>query len=267
MIEIVFSDSARGSLLCGQGVKNTVYGFELGLSMGDISRDVTGPERYDFLCGLCGFRPEEWQLERKLKDAHTTLPEILRRSAEGESVRLWYSDQPEELCGFCWMLEQLDGLKERCGPVSAIKLPQFEERSEHTLVEYDGWNEVEPEKWYEFLRFEESVSPLRRHVWANRWRELREENAPLRAMLNGQLISASEDLYDNYIRRELDRMEDTFQEARLIGEVIGRCRLGIGDGWIARRIDAMVVEGELKAVTRAAEGDLPYRRVLKKIAS
>lgn len=267
MIEIVFSDSARGCLLCAQslGCEDTVYSFDLGLSVGDIAQDALGPVRDAVLCELCGFRREEWQLERKLEHAAAALPDVLRRSAEGEPVRVWYSDQPDELCGFCWMLAQLDGLGEKCGPVSAVKLPKYEERDDHTIVEWIGWGEVNPEEWYDFLRLEQPMSPIRRRVEFYRWRELQEENAPLRAVLNGRLVSAPEDLYDSFIRRELDRMEDVFREAILIGNVIGRCRLAISDGWIALRIDAMVKAGELRVVTLMEDEDLLYRRILGKV--
>lgn len=262
MIEIVFSGSAWGSLMLAQqpGERDTVYSFELGLSVGDIAQEVTGPVRRDILCALCGLAPED----RKLEQASAALPDILRRSAEGEPVRLWYSDQPDELCGLYWMMDQLDGLKEGCGPVSAVKLPRFEQRDEHTVVEFTSWGEVAPEEWNAFLPLEQPVTPIQRRAFANCWRTLREENAPLRAVLNGRLVSVREDLYDSFIRRELERMEDEFREAHLVGGVIGHFQLGISDGWIAQRIDAMVRSGELEAVTQAAEGDLPYRRVLRK---
>lgn len=266
MIEIVFSDSARGSLLMAQprGGKNIVYGFELGLSVGDIAQDAMGPVRYDVLLKLCGFPSKEWQLDRKMEQAAAALPDILRWSGEGEPVRLWYSDQPDELCGLCWMLTQLDGLKEQCGPVSAVKLPRFEQRDDHTQVERNGWGEVAPEEWYSFLPHERPVPPVQRRFYAHRWRELQEENAPLRAVLNGRLVSAPEDLYDSFIRRELARMADEFREAQLVGNVIGRCQLGISDGWIAARIQAMIQNGELEIVAQPAKEGL-YRRILRKI--
>lgn len=267
MIEIVFSDSARGSLLCTQrpSNKDTVYSFELGLSVGDITQDALGPARDAVLCELCGFRREEWQLDRKLAHAADALPDVLRRSAGGEPVRLWYSDQPDELCGFCWMLAQLEGLGGKCGPVSAVKLPRYEERADHTIVEWTGWGEVAPEEWCGFLHLEHSVSLIQRRAGFHRWRELQAENAPLRAVLNGQLVSAPEDLYDSFIRRELDRMEDIFREAILVGNVIGRCRLAISDGWIALRVNAMVRAGELKVITQEEEENRLYQRVLGKV--
>ena len=66
-----------------------------------------------------------------------------------------------------------------------------------------------------------------------RWKQLQQENAPLRIYLNGKLQSASENIYDSFILREVDEQADEFSEANLIGNVLGKNQLGIGDAWIA----------------------------------
>jgi len=46
--------------------------------------------------------------------------------------------------------------------------------------------------------------------------------------------------------------------------VIGKYQLGIGDSWVAFRIEEMIREGKLEVVSAVAE-DMPvYHRVLKK---
>ena len=248
------------------GRAQDVYGFSLGLSLGDISEKIPGPIRRQVLCAYCGFSPSVpgigEQLDRWIDGGAETLRAVLERSAAGEPVRLWYSDQPDELCGFYWLLARLDGL-EQCGPVSAVRLPRWDQR-DNSVVTYIAWGEVSPGEWSRFLPLEQPISPILRRACANRWRELQEENAPLRTVLNGTLAGVPEDFYDSFIRRTLARMEREFNESRLIGEVIGRCQLGIGDGLIHRRIQAMVDAGELEALTQAAEGDPVYRRMLRK---
>lgn len=248
------------------GRAQDVYGFSLGLSLGDISEKIPGPIRRQVLCAYCGFSPSVpgigEQLDRWIDGGAETLRAVLERSAAGEPVRLWYSDQPDELCGFYWLLARLDGL-EQCGPVSAVRLPRWDQR-DNSVVTYIAWGEVSPGEWSRFLPLEQPVSPTLRRACANRWKELQKENTPLRAVLNGVLAGVPEDFYDSFIRRTLVRMEREFNESRLIGEVIGRCQLGIGDGLIHRRIQAMVDAGELEALSQAAEGDPVYRRMLRK---
>ena len=100
---------------------------------------------------------------------------------------------------------------------------------------------------------------------ANHWKELQQENVSLRAVLNGKLVSVPDSLYDIFILRELEKQEDEFNEAQLVGQVLGKYQLGIGDGWIALRLEQFIRDGLLIPVT-APEPDAPvYHRILKKI--
>lgn len=87
----------------------------------------------------------------------------------------------------------------------------------------------------------------------------------LRAELNGRLASVSENIYDYYIQREIAASEEIFNEARLIGKVLGKYRLEISDSLIHLRIEKMIEDGKLEVVTQA-EKDMPvYRRMLKRV--
>lgn len=93
--------------------------------------------------------------------------------------------------------------------------------------------EVEPYRFGEMALLGEKLPANLLRSLASRWEELRRENATLRAVLNGALVSVPDTLYDACILRELEKQEDEFMEARLIGQVLGKYRLGIGDAWIA----------------------------------
>lgn len=68
---------------------------------------------------------------------------------------------------------------------------------------YLGWGEVEPELFGRFLSREEPLPPVMLGAMAHRWEVLRQENAPLRAVVNGRVRSVGEDFYDEMIRRHL----------------------------------------------------------------
>ena len=78
-----------------------------------------------------------------------------------------------------------------------------------------------------------------------------------------RLRSLPEDAYDFSIRRALAEVPREFREGRLISDILGKYALGVSDGWLAMRIEAMVQSGEL-AVVREAEADRPYSRVLRR---
>ena len=117
-----------------------------------------------------------------------------------------------------------------------------------------------------FLALQRQISPAGLAEIARAWAVLQAENAPLRAVVNGGLRSVPEDFYDPWILREIAAQEETFYEGRLIGAVLEKYRLGIGDAWIALRVEAMVRAGKLIAREAAAEGKPAYHRHLQKAA-
>lgn len=250
------------------GNPGDVYGFGMGLSVGDISEDIPKSARRNVLCELVHFDLSlpgiMEQIDQAMDSAMKDLQEVLNRSADGEQVRLWYSSQPDEMCGFYWMVTQLNSLGDRCGPISMIKLPLYEQRDDGTFVTRNGWGEVSPGEWSAFLPLEQPMSLVFRRSITAKWRSLQEENAPLRAVLNGHLVSVPAGFYDYFIRQELAKATDEFHEAHIIVNIMGRFQLGISDGWIANRIETMIKSGELEIITQAPNDGPGYRRILRK---
>lgn len=264
MLEITFSESAHGFLRISKGfAKREILCFPLMWSIGDISDSTPGQARRDVLHRMCTFDLDECreQIDRQMKEAAASYQTLLERAAEGEAVRVWYSRQPDELCGFYWLMAQLDGMPD-C-PVSAAKLPLYVETGKDELVAHNCWGEVSPEEC--LIPQEQAVSLNVRRSAARHWQELQEENAPLRAEINRRLVSVPEDFYDCFIRTELPQMGEAFLQGRLIGRVMSRNQMGLHGGLLPERIDAMVQTGELEII-KAAPEDCPSdsRRILRK---
>lgn len=247
------------------GQAGDVFGFSLGLSFGDI-RDPSHPEnRIEAFKTLFSFWDQEIEADMRglLTQIPADLEQIRRRIGEGEAARIWYSDIPDELCGFYWLMDQLRALPEGHGTVYRLKQPELEENSD-SIRRFNGWGEVEPGDFHKYTRLAVPVSDHMRRYYGNIWRELQQENAQIRACINGKLRSAPEDLYDRYILQEIDTQPEEFSEARVIGNVLGKYQPGISDGYIHFRIDKMVQEGKLIAVTAPEEGCPGYWRTLRK---
>lgn len=244
-----------------------IYGFNLVLSVGDISENQPGIKRKQTLEHLFSVYPNDegcQAAQEILKRVSEDLKTVRKRVASGESLRIWYSNHPDEMCGLYWFMGQLNQWKVHGKQVSIVKLPEWEADEKGNIVQRSGWGQVAPVEWHRYLALQKPVLPVFEQSCASHWQELQRENAPLRATLNGQLISAPETLYDEFIFREIAAEGEEFQEAKVIGRVIGKYQLGIGDSWVAFRIEEMIREGKLEVVSAVAE-DMPvYHRVLKK---
>lgn len=247
------------------GQAGDVFGFPLALSFGDIRDPMCVEYRLAALKVLFNF----WdpQIEAQMCGFLTEIPEQLavlrRRVTDGEAIRIWYSDIPDELCGFYWLMDALRSLPEQHGTIYAVKQPVFWE-SDGEIRSFSGWGEIEPGQFHRFTELATPVSDDLRRSIANAWRDLQQENALIRAGINGRLRSAPEDLYDLYIQAEIDAQPEEFREAIVVGNVLGKYQPGIGDGYIHHRIDKLVQSKKLIAVTSPKEGDPGYWRILRK---
>lgn len=235
MMEVVFGRSAYGTMKYMGIDPSDLYCFDLGLSMGDLT-------------------------EKEYPD----LTELKTRLEHGEELRLWFSQKsPEEYCGFCWLMAELKEIESAV--LYAASLPNYFKLPDDCTLTCSDWGSVEPELWKPLLQ--QKTPLLRAHAIgaAMHWWELEAENAPLRAVVNGSLVSVPADFYDHFILRELEKETDAFIEARLIANVMGIYQLGIGDHLLHERMEIFIQEGILAVVSPAEEGKPATRRILRKI--
>ncbi len=248
------------------GKSSDIYCFDIALSVGDISDNGLGERRKSVLKNMWSvypFEDLEQQIEEKLLKSKTALSSVMERYTNGEEIRIWYSHNPDELCGMYWLMTQLRPLNCQTA-IYLVKLPVWEYGKENTIISRNAWGDIAPGEWGKYTSHQEKVRPALISAYAMKWRQLQEENAPLRVMLNGQLQSVPEDIYDSFIFREIAEQPEQFKMAIVIGNVIGKYQLGIGDAWISFRIEKMINEGILEIIQDAPKNDISYRRVLRK---
>ena len=156
----------------------------------------------------------------------------------------------------------MDALKER-GRVWLVNLPDWVDRGDHTLVRYRGWGEVEPEAWDGLAAGRQEVPSILFRACRQEWESLQQENAPLRAVVNGTLMGVPETFYDHVLQWALDRQPEEVSVGHLLAEALSR-QLGIGDGWFALRAEKLIQDGILTVVKEAPLGDILYRRIVRK---
>ena len=231
------------------GKSSDVYCFDMALSVGDISDNGIGEQRKNVLKKMLSVwfvEDLDYQVEEKIQKIKTTLSSVIERYVAGEEVRIWYSYNPDELCGMYWLMKQLRPLNCQT-TIYLVKLPAWEYGKENTMTSKIAWGEVSPGEWGKYITLQEKAKPVFLSACAMKWNQLQNENAPLRAMLNGKLQSVSEDIYDSFILREIAEQPEQFKMAIVIGNVLGKYQLGISDVWISNRIDNLMMGGYLNS--------------------
>ena len=260
MIDIIFSERAKCTFEMS-GVLNKILCFPNDLSIGNILDDCISQQRINYIKDTFRLFPTQCtdylDSINKMKESMNFLVEQCNL---GESVRIWYSNQPKEYCGMCWILSELKQRMKKMPSVYTIQLPDFIE-SEENLISYRSWSEVNPNEIQKFITLEKVALPSFINSMIFTWEEMKNQNSELRVLINGTLQAVSSDFYDLFIKKELDKMDGEFNESSLIGNVLGKYQLGIEDVWIALRIEKMIEEGNIKVV-KQSEDNL-YKRILK----
>ncbi len=216
-------------------------------SLSDMDGDMAG--RTTILNDLFGHYPgvpeDMWKTTEqallRLKEAKTT----------SEPVRLWACmENPAELCGVYFTCRLM---QEAPLPLSLVRIPK-EEEEEKQITRYRSMGEVDAEKLGKYARKEQPISVLQKGVYAHDWIALVRENAPLRAVVNGTLMSVNADFYDGFIRSHLPK--EPCSIGRLIGKTLSGLP-GVGDFWLYARIRKMIEDKEMSIVLASKDGH-PY---------
>ena len=74
-----------------------------------------------------------------MQKGKAVLEEVCSRISAGESVRIWYSNQPDELCGLHWFMAQMNtGIAKRSSyPRCVARLGIYE--SGNVLIQSGWW--------------------------------------------------------------------------------------------------------------------------------
>lgn len=294
MLEVVFSDSTKGSMKVAKNydekgmlggaigyigkepseteLKRNLEGQAIGgdsqyvvyigfaLDIGDISGEFDGVERQSVFQRIWGrFDFDDNEQEQFFNNQRKDMKKLLSAATTGTQIRIWKSNTPYSTCGFYFICDVLRNID--C-QISVVTLPEYQQVSDNEIVIYSDWGQVNPGKLYQFLPLEKQLSQSEKQMFSNRWRDLVKENAPLRAIVNGKLISVPEDFYDYIITKNIP--DDGFIMARLIGKIMGNYELGVSDSWYALRIEKMIEENKLSIVEHK-DMSHPYGKKLKKV--
>ena len=286
MLEICFSNSLKGSLMCakekrgGRVIVASVFGWnenghppteeEIEIHKRKVQEEhekaqaemiPLGGTGRDVFCfpGDCHIgdvsaidKDEQWENFKK----------HLKNDSE---LRIWYDPQnPADVCGlycFLWTLKQ----KELALKMWLMPLPDYFQNDDGSIVVCRGWAEIVPEKLGHHLHLQKVVSEGFLMMACTTWEKLRQENAALRTIINGKITSVPIDFYDGVILEELKKQPEEFKEVNFIAELLyNTCLSAMGDEYIHQRLMSLVKKSQLELIASSDDGS--YRgQILRKI--
>lgn len=244
-----------------EGTPDEVICLAFMLDIGDISQDVDGEYRKDLIYSMQNHG--QWEagseMDRELREQGAVYVRELERLKgfleEGKEVRIWYSRSAYSLCGLyfvCGLLRQYPN------KVYVVELPEYR-TYKNTIQTYQNWGEIAAEEFSLFLEYQREISNLEIKRYNQIWKELIEDNSPLRAVVNNRVLGVEEDFYDFLIWKKIS--EKSIKEARLIGNLLGYYQICVGDWWYAKRIQYYIEQGRIEIVE---DSEIEYARLIRR---
>jgi len=230
------------------GNKSDIYGFNLILDIGGIGDDFI-EERKRVLHRFD--HAELNQAERRTKENLERLEELSQRICDGEEVRLWFGQSPEEMCGMLWLCYEMVRCDLPLDKINFIKIP----------LEKLSAGELGDAEWSKYATMQTLIDAEEIQFHTSQWESLLEANAPLRVVVDGCVLSATEDFYDELIWQEIEKVETEFSQPKLIARLLD-AGIGIRDSWIRYRLDRFVATGMLEVV--AVDHECSWIRMLRR---
>lgn len=236
------------------GKKEDIVGITLLLSEGDIKAPVASGScpRGDYIESVLTFDPFH-ELDGAKESADQfwrgCMADLEKLQSCPDKIRLWVDHTPDAQCGLLFIA---DLFRESQTEIHVVTLPEKHWRDDGSFSEYRAWGEVEPELYGTFLSEKRILTKEEIQQLSDRWQKLKAENAPLRVVENGTVVSADMSYYDDKIRLEFP--DEPCKIAFLIGRALGCQKIPTGDAFIAKRIQHFIDNGELEVLKDPHKG-------------
>ncbi len=235
---------------CGwvEGTSAEVICLGFMLDIGNIKENIDSVYRKKLIYSMLSngqWEADEEINEELLRTGDCYLKELSRLKKcldDGEPIRIWYSNAPYSICGFyhlCSILQKYEN------EIYVVPLPEYQKQTD-SIVLHSNWGEVSAEEFAGFLYNEKILSMEEIRMYAMMWDGLKKDNSPLRAVINGKLMGVPENFYDFLIWKRITT--EPTKEARIIGDILGKNQIGMGDWWYANRIDYYIGQGRIKVM-------------------
>lgn len=250
MLDICFCDAVYGNLMMAQKLLNTdgVIRLNLHLNYGKLSGNVIAAQAKRNTDSLLSLSPsieakeledyhtqELQQFRQHLKDLESTLK-------DGQPIRIWVSHTAQDRCNLLWLCHFF----KKCHPkIFVVVCPGYEsDPSGNGYLENGNWGSFINHRFMaECVNNAIELAESEIEESAQIWRQLVRKNAPLRVLIDGNLISTSEDFFDAMILQHIHSKPTS--QAIILGDFFAE-HIGADVAFVCSRIDYLLERNIIK---------------------
>ena len=202
MIEVTFNDSLGGMLKIFFGFKkdHSIVVLPVFADLGDLSKGLFSAKRFRQVNAMLSAALEpktNWFSQYRWRILKNTMRDVIDACKQGEPLRIWYSNSPEEFCAAMAIISQLS---EAPGSISVIHLQGSTAYAQNSV---STWDALSPSELSAFLAAEHFPDHAERRHITEQYTQLCANNSTLRVCVDGRLLPVAEDYYDDLIRKHI----------------------------------------------------------------
>ena len=186
-------------------------------------------------------------------DDKLTVHGLLGRLDENETEEawIWMAQNQHDVCGYYWLVSQLQNYQGRVQLLYLNNLPFLNEKGNifypHSLYE------IQPSEFRKAKKLARPITLSEFEIDPDEWTRLCQENAGVRILEGGKKITGKEiDFYDKDLFGNLTPNWQKF--SRLIHNTVNRMKVKTGDVFLAWRLRELISEGKVELNGDLAKG-------------
>jgi hypothetical protein len=181
-----------------------------------------------------------------------------------EELWIWMGQNQHDVCGYYWLISQLQPYQGRVVVLYMNNLPFINEKGQ--IFYPTALHEIRPKEFLKAKKLNRKITLSEFEVDPDEWRKLCAENAMVRILEGGKkIVSKNEDFYDKEI---LSGLTNEWQKgAKAMHTILGKMKIKTGDVFLLWRMKKLAEEEKMEIHGDTAKGWKDFDVKLKSIAA
>jgi hypothetical protein len=202
-------------------------------------------QRRDWWKTLLDISPYNTEQVTDMVDDRLTIHNLKKELEENtkEEVWIWMGQNQHDVCGYYWLISQLQPFQGRIVVLYLNNLPFINEKG--NIFYPTSLHEIQPKEFLKAKKLNRKVTPSEFEVDPDEWKKLYTESDMVRILEGGKKIAGkNEDFYDADIIKGLTNEWQKGNKA--MSSILGKMKIKTGDVFLLWRMKKMAEEDKIE---------------------
>jgi hypothetical protein len=223
-------------------------------------------QRRDWIKSLLEISPYDTEGLMGMVDDRMAVHNLKKELDENpkEEVWIWMGQNQHDVCGYYWLISQLQAYQGRVIVLYMNNLPFINEKGQ--IFYPTSLHEIQPKEFLKAKKLNRKVTLSEFEVDPDEWKKLCSENAMVRILEGGKkIVSKEESFYDKDI---LNNLTNEWQKGnKAMHNILGKMKIKTGDVFLLGRMKALAEAEKIEINGDTAKGWKDFEVKLKSAAT